>query len=197
VVADEVKALATETARSTGEIQATIAVLEESAQAVASAIAAMAGDVTGIDDSTSAVTTVTAHQLEIVARMEGVVQNAVTRISVMSDITESLDRRVNQRIAVHDPGVLLVRGERLDVTLRDLSRTGVNCKIPPGCALGPEDHVTLEVILADQPMRIPVRVVRVDHDHGTRFAGMAFSEPGPQLVAAVVAHTAALLGTNA
>ncbi len=198
VVADEVKALATETARSTSEITSTIAVLEQNAQAVTSAIAAMADHVGGIDDATAHVTTVTTEQMELVSRMEGVVQHAVTRITNMSDITENenLERRRNARTTVRGSAVLRAGTQRIEVTLQDLSLTGLRCLAPTSSALEPQQQLTIETTLAGEKLVIAARVVSIRETSAATVIGLIFLDPNPQTRTAVQRHLAALLGTD-
>ncbi|HEY6793077.1 MAG TPA: methyl-accepting chemotaxis protein [Kineosporiaceae bacterium] len=160
VVAEEVKSLATETARSTGEISATVELLGKEADAVASAIASMAANVAGIDDAAAGVTSVTTLQLEVVTELERIVSAAAARMDHLTDITGRLERRATERITVDVEAVLVAEGRQVPAQLTDLSESGAGCETLAHVGLPTGASVTLQLELDGHAMTLPGRATR-------------------------------------
>jgi methyl-accepting chemotaxis protein len=85
VVANEVKNLATSTARSTEEITAAVVSLQQAAAAVAASIAAMTTGVVGIGDATTAIRQAADRQRATTAELDGQVGQAMDRAREMAE----------------------------------------------------------------------------------------------------------------
>jgi methyl-accepting chemotaxis protein len=83
VVAEEVKSLATTTARSTEEITNTIGSLERDAAAIAESLSAMTVGISGISDATVQVRDVAGQQHDTVEQLDRYVGEAITRVESM------------------------------------------------------------------------------------------------------------------
>jgi len=144
VVANEVKELAAETGRSTGEISATVSALETDASAMAATIQEMSQGVGTMSDATGRVSEVAARQRESVERLDQCVQEAITRIGAMSQLTERLERRQARRVSVGLTAVAQCAGRREACEIVDLSETGARLHLE---APLPEtgDELVLEV----------------------------------------------------
>jgi len=189
VVAGEVKNLATETARSTGEITTTVGLLERDARAVAGAIAAMAAGVAGIDGATSDVAGVTDRQKGVVAELENVLRTALARMDSLTDITGQLERRVAERVAVDGGAIVHHDGQAVRVTLQDLSESGARCIAPAGSGLDAGAAVRVELDLDGTPLSLPATV---SHVQPSGPAGNSVEECGIAFTAADRTATAAL-----
>jgi methyl-accepting chemotaxis protein len=84
VVANEVKELATETGRSTGEISATVGTLEADANAMAATIADMSRGVSSMSEATGKLSEVASLQRDSVERLDSCLREAINRINDMS-----------------------------------------------------------------------------------------------------------------
>jgi len=185
VVAGEVKVLATETAHSTGEITATINLLEQNAQAVASAIQTMAHSVAGIDEAAADVSTVTAQQKELVSRMEGVVQTTTQRISDLAGVADTLERRRSARRPASGTIEVRAGARRISGTIQDVSETGVGWLAAPGVRLTVNEQVTAEITIDQRRLTSPATVTRCrETRHGTEI-GLKLLNADPQTIVAL------------
>lgn len=185
VVANEVKTLATETARSTGEITTTIGLLEKNAQAVATAIAGMSRSVSGIDTATSDVSTVTSQQLALVGRMEEVVQKATGRINGLVNIANDLERRQAPRTLTSGTFQVRTGTQLVTATLRDVSATGLGCLVARTLRLENGERVGMEVMVDGRPLTASAVVTRCLRTTAGTDLGLRFDDPDPQVVAAL------------
>jgi methyl-accepting chemotaxis protein len=177
VVANEVKELAAETGRSTGEISTTVGALEADASAMATTIQEMSQGVSTMSQATGRVSEVAARQRESVQRLDECVQEAISRIKAMSDLTERLERRVSRRVALNLAVTLHVNGRALPSELLDLSETGARLQLESD-APRPGQSVTLDAELGGSPITLQAEVVRTDagtpaHEVAVRFSGLS------------------------
>jgi len=159
VVANEVKELAAETGRSTGEISATVSALETDASAMAATIQEMSQGVGTMSDATGRVSEVAARQRESVERLDQCVQEAITRIGAMSQLTERLERRQARRVAVGVTAVASWAGRREDCEIVDLSETGARLHLD-GPLPDTGDELVLEVTSPSYTATLRGTVVR-------------------------------------
>jgi methyl-accepting chemotaxis protein len=185
VVAHEVKELAANTAGSSAEITSTIRALEEDASAVASAITRMAADVANIDSVTAEVISVTAEQQASVARLNSSVNDAITRIKGLADITDGLDRRESERYSIESDTGLVLNGTDYPVRLRDISETGMGCVVQGNLPLSIADTVEVRCAVDGEEMRLAATVVRVSHDGPDCTLGMRWANPSPPDIARI------------
>jgi len=200
VVAAEVKNLATETARSTGEITATVGILERDARAVAGAIASIAANVSGIDDATTDVTTVTIRQKDVVAELEAVVRAAIDRMGDLTDITGQLERRVSERVAISSEATIHHGGRTVTVRLEDLSETGLRCTAPAGSGLDAGATIRIDLELGDSRLTVPATVSHVlpsgPAGRSVEECGIAFTGADATTTAALTRYIDGLLGRD-
>lgn len=194
VVADEVKSLATETARSTGEITTTIGLLEKNTEDVAEAIQAMTDNVLGIDRVTADVTGITAVQSDVTAELEATVTRAIERIAGLADVTDQLERREDERTPTSGEAMLEFRGTELSAELDNLSEGGLKCLLPAGTPLSVGDVVVVRLDLDDGQTTVPGRVAYARGTGAVVECGIEFTDIGPQVMAALRSHLSAAAG---
>jgi len=138
VVADEVKQLATTTARSTGEIVTTISSLERDAGAMTSAISAMSDALGGVDEATGALKDVAQAQHALVERLTAKVTASIEKIDGMATLADRLERRQHARVPVSGTVRLRGPGGVLEGEFGDLSEGGLLCRCarPTGLRAG-------------------------------------------------------------
>jgi methyl-accepting chemotaxis protein len=160
VVAAEVKDLAAQTARSTSEITATVENLENDAAAMSIAITDMADGVKGIDDATARVSEVAGEQKTSVEQLDTSVRAALERIRAMSQLTDGLERRHQERVSAH--GILQVRfgGDTFTSNLRDISEGGLRCSDDLIRKVPIRSRIQIELRLDDQNKWLNAIVVR-------------------------------------
>jgi methyl-accepting chemotaxis protein len=93
VVAGEVKALATTTAQSTGEITSTLVELETDAAEVGRAVVTVGGNIGGLDQATEAMGRVATELHALVADLDATLSATIERAEQMSGLAERLERR--------------------------------------------------------------------------------------------------------
>ncbi len=160
VVAAEVKQLATTTARSTGEITATITVLERDAFAVSSAITAMASGIGAVDLANASLAGVAGEQSELVARLTDSLEQAMARLRSMSTVGQRLERRASERVPLREQAVLRVGSRDLPEELRDVSETGTRCLLEGGHVLPEGVPLQLVTSLDALPFQVAALAVR-------------------------------------
>ncbi len=196
VVAGEVKALAQETAHSSGEITATIAVLEQSAHAVAASLATMGRNVAGIHAASDDVRLTTLQQREVVARMEHVVRAAVSCIDQLADVTGNVERRKHTRVLLEGVAVLQAGGRRVEVGMVDLHESGMACTAPGPLGSRVGERVDVELRFGDRPTTVHAEVRRYVEKDGRHELGLMFLQPGSDVTGQIRQHLHALLGTD-
>ncbi|MFN8079047.1 MAG: methyl-accepting chemotaxis protein [Kineosporiaceae bacterium] len=195
VVADEVKALAGSTSRSTGEISATIATIEQHAQSVATVIATMAGSVNGIEEATADVVGVTQRQNELVAAMQDAVSSAVVRVKELTSATSEVERRSARRVPFHGEGLLIVNGVQAPITWKDISIGGMAGTVRSDTPIRESDKVTLEFALADRQVRVVCSVQRLQVSGGLIHLGLGFIDASRDLRDAIATYFEDVLGS--
>jgi methyl-accepting chemotaxis protein len=184
VVAAEVKDLAAQTAHSTSEITATVGNLENDASAMAMAITDMAEGVKGIDDATSRVSEVADEQRTFVESLDTSVRAALERIRAMSQLTDGLERRHQERVSASGTVQVRFEGGTFAADLRDISEGGLRLSENPVQAVPVGSKVVIELSLDGHVERLNAIVVRkaateegedlgVEFDHNSA-AGLAF-----------------------
>ncbi|MGV8967722.1 MAG: methyl-accepting chemotaxis protein [Cellulomonas sp.] len=164
VVAGEVKDLAAETASSTVQITTIIATLQSDAAAVAAAIQAMSRGVVGAGSATTELTEIAERQHSLVEALTGSLQVTTERIRSMSELTDQLERRTNERL----PGTNAVArvssagGRSVEVALRDISAGGLRgyTQVPSKLHVG--EQVEVEVELGGRALDLLAMIVRLE-----------------------------------
>ena len=180
VVANEVKELAAETGRSTGEISTTVSALESDAAAMATTIQQMAQGVSTMGDATALVSQVAARQRHSVERLDESVRQAMSRITAMSQLTERLERRHGRRVAVDATGVARWGGRSQECEIVDLSETGIRLWLDETLpAVG--DNVVVDISAQGWFATLSCRVVRIQtadptHEVGAVFTGLTAAD---------------------
>ena len=149
VVAGEVKNLAATTARSTDEITTTIRSVERRAAAMAAVISEMSTGIGDIQTATAQVSTVTREQNECVDELTATVQEAISRIRTMTNLSEQLERRAHPRAPVSGSARVRRAGRDDLARVLDVSEGGVRVAVEPGFRLAPNDVVDLQLTLED------------------------------------------------
>jgi methyl-accepting chemotaxis protein len=165
VVADEVKALATTTAESTGQITSTLATLESDAADVGAAITGVGENIASLDEATAALSDVVTEQYALVARLEKVLAASLARVGDLSTLTEQLERRQEERRPVTGTAVLGLGGDSTaTVELIDLSVGGLRCGSDRRLGLRPGQRVTAEVSIGARRFKVVTTVVQEDEN---------------------------------
>ncbi len=194
VVASEVKGLAQETARSTGEITSTIAALEHDATAMAATITAMTQGIGGIDEATAKVAHYAGQQRVAVEQLDRSVREAMDRIESMSRLTERLERRRHDRVTVTAKAPVSAGNAQYVATLFDLSQSGLRCSRDKQVPLSVGSQVDVEVPLGERTERLGARVVReIEGEDGPEL-GLEFVGMSEAAAARLRDHIADLLG---
>jgi len=180
VVANEVKELAAETGRSTGEISTTVGALEADASAMATTIQQMAQGVSTMGEATGRVSEVVARQRGSVEQLDLSVREAMSRITEMSKLTERLERRGGRRVSVNLTATVRWGTRSRECEVVDLSETGVRLWMDGSLPVAGE-NVTVEVDSAAYRATLRGRIVRIEdgdpaHEVGVALAGQTSAE---------------------
>jgi methyl-accepting chemotaxis protein len=196
VVAGEVKGLALKTKDSTSEITSTVAALGMDAAAMAAVITDMADGVSGIGNATAMLSDVAMQQRTSVQRLGHSVQEALNRIENMSQVTDRLERRHHERVAVNGTVVVSGGGGRsYEASLLDLSSSGIRCTTDPAWHLNPGIPVQLALNLGDERVSLQGRTVRrIPDEDGDDQLGVEFQNLTPEMLARINSYLHQLVG---
>jgi hypothetical protein len=196
VVADEVKSLAASSAQSTDRIAQTLTRLDGVARAVTEALAAMSGEITGLDDASTALAGVASQQFALVDRLDAALASTVQKVTVLSTLSHPQERRAAERREVRAPVTLRWPGGTSTGEVRDLSATGLRCALTGPVLPAPGTEVTVEV-RARTPFSTPAVVSReIPSDVGREF-GLFFTRIPAEASAAIAAVVEAVPATSA
>ena len=160
VVADEVKELATNTARSTEQITETINDLERETAEMARTITTMIEGIASVGDAANSLRAVTADQDNLVNELSGQMNDTLGRVEQMSDLAAQLERREHERISAAGTAKLSVAGRApVPVTTINISAGGLRCTVPPGLSLREGDTVSAELAHGQEQITVHARVV--------------------------------------
>ncbi len=173
VVADEVKTLATATARSTQQITSTIGTLENDAGEVAQAITGVGSGIAALDEATVVLRGVADNQFAVVAQLDAALAATIERVGAMATLSERLERRHAERQILGGTVQISAGGETHEVPLIDLSLTGLRCA-PGGPGLEPGRSVRLRVRVDGTEFSVGATVIRADENDPSGDIGMAF-----------------------
>jgi methyl-accepting chemotaxis protein len=193
VVADEVKALAATTARSTGQIAATLGDLRREAEAMAAAITTMIDRITAIDEATTNVTLLVNDQYASVELLDGSANEAIGQIEHLGEKTSGVSReRRHQRVVLTGRVALALDGQEVEAELLDLSDGGMGCLVEDPVRVGTGDLVGVHLPQIDS-RPLSGRVVR---STPTRFGtelGLVFADLDPATAGAITDFATRLL----
>jgi methyl-accepting chemotaxis protein len=160
VVADEVKELATNTARSTEQITETISDLERETAEMARTITTMIEGIASVGDAANSLRAVTADQDNLVNELSGQMNDTLSRVEQMSNLAAQLERREHERISAAGSAKLSLPGRApVPVTTINISAGGLRCTVPPGLPLREGDTLTVELAHGPDHMSIHATVV--------------------------------------
>jgi methyl-accepting chemotaxis protein len=166
VVADEVKELATTTARSTEQIAETIQELERDTAEMAGTISAMVTGIGSVGDAATALRATAADQGAVVGRLADRMGHTIERVEQMSGLAAQLDRRQSDRIAASGTAELRLSGsgEPIPGTLINLSSGGMRVELDPDTASRVAVGDMVDTRLGPDPIAVHARVVNRDGD---------------------------------
>ena len=196
VVANEVKALATATTRSTGEIAETIGALERDVQAMATVIADMTQGVGGIGAHTEGLTAATSDQRAAIGQLSEAVAGALERVQALSTVTSAVERRRWERMGVSGEVSLVIRGETVEADLLDLSEGGARCVPRRETRAASGDQVTLLLAPGDETSGVSARVVRSSETEDGLELGLEFLGVTPAVERRVLEYIGDLLSSR-
>jgi len=160
VVADEVKELATNTARSTEQITETINDLERETAEMARTITTMIEGIASVGDAANSLRAVTADQDTLVNELSGQMADTLSRVEQMSGLAAQLERREHERISAGGTAKLSVAGQApVPVTMINISAGGVRCTVPPGLSLHEGDTLSVELTHRQDQVSVHASVV--------------------------------------
>jgi methyl-accepting chemotaxis protein len=176
VVADEVKELANNTARSTEQITATIDDLERDTAAMARTITTMIEGIASVGEATDSLRAVAADQDSLVEKLSGAMHDTLGRVEGMSTLAAQLERRQHDRIASAGGARLGIGGRAaVPVSTINISSGGLRCMVPPGVRVGEGESVSVELEHRGERMTVHANVVNsADGDDGDREIGLQF-----------------------
>ena len=146
VVADEVKELANNTARSTEQITATIDDLERETAEMARTITTMIEGIASVGHAANSLRTVAADQDALVNELSGQMQDTLGRVEQMSDLAARLERRQHDRMSAAGTARLTLAGRPpVQVSTINISSGGLRCSAPPGLTLREGDSVSVDL----------------------------------------------------
>jgi methyl-accepting chemotaxis protein len=171
VVADEVKELATNTARSTQQITETISDLERETAEMARTITTMIEGIASVGDAANSLRAVTADQDSLVDELSGQMTGTLSRVEQMSNLAAQLERRDHERISASGAAKLAVPGKApVPVTTINISAGGLRCTVPLGVSVREGDSVSVELAHGQEHLSVHAKVVNTA-------AGEAGAEP--------------------
>ena len=181
VVAGQVKELAQTTARSTEQITRTIDALQRHAVEVAGTISRMTSGIAGVDEMAGRLRAVAADQQQVMGLLDGSVTDAVGRVSSLTGLLDSLERRRHERIPATGPAVIVAAGTPRSVQLLDLSVSGCRLELPLGLVLQVGEVIEVELRIGGTPLRARAGVLRLEHDGGQPAVAVAFDQLPPEV----------------
>jgi hypothetical protein len=187
VVADEVKALAANSGRSSAGISATIDGLEQGATAVARALVSMTDDVGRINEVTVDLRSVAAEQRRSVAELDRRTAAVTVRLEEMVEVTEAIEQRSADRLALEGAGRVRVRGRWSPMRIVDLSEGGLGCVVDPQVPAERGDAAEVELPLDGRTVTVPATVMRRQEAAGGFELGLRFESVDPALILRVEA----------
>ena len=160
VVADEVKELANNTARSTEQITNTISDLERDTAAMARTITTMIEGIASVGDAADSLRAVATDQDHLVNELSGQMIDTLSRVEQMSDLAAQLERRQHDRITAAGSARLTKAG-RPPVPVRtiNISSGGLRCESPPELGLHQGDTLSVELTHGPESMVVHAAVV--------------------------------------
>jgi methyl-accepting chemotaxis protein len=199
VVADEVKELATTTARSTEQIAETIEELERDTAEMSGTIAAMVSGIGGVGQSATSLREVAADQGAVVGRLAEQMGQTIGRVEQMSGLAAQLERRQSDRIAASGSVRLrrTVTGDSVDASLLNVSSGGMRLQIASEVPLEAGEMVDTELV--DQVDRVPIhaRVANRSPSTDGDVAGLQFMLTDDAIAGRIDAYLARLTGKRA
>ena len=160
VVADEVKELANNTARSTEQITATIDDLERDTAEMARTITTMIEGIGSVGEAADALRAVASDQDTLVNELSGQMNDTLDRVERMSDLAAQLERRQHDRMAASFTATLSVPGKPpVPVSTVNISPGGLRCTDPPSLGLREGDTVTADLAYAGEHLIVLARMV--------------------------------------
>ena len=178
VVANEVKELATTTARSTDEITRTINGLEHDAAAVGAAINRMSTRIAGLDVATTALADIATQQRDLVTSLDGTVGATIARVRDMSALTDQLERRRHARVGHSGRAILELAGTTVQAQILDLGEGGLRCSTDTAeaRAVAPGADGTVRFTLQDSPVTVPATIAHRQDTGASTSIGVEFLE---------------------
>ena len=162
VVADEVKELATNTAKSTEQITATINDLERDTAAMAQTMTTMIEGIASVSHATDALRAVATDQDHLVNELSRRMTQTLSRVDDMSDLADRLERRQHDRVAAAATATLRVPGNQpVDVVTINVSAGGLRCTVPAALRLGEGDTVAVDLQRPGEEIALSAVVVNV------------------------------------
>jgi uncharacterized protein YoxC len=164
VVANEVKELANNTARSTEQITATINDLERDTEEMARTITTMIEGIEGVGQAADSLRAVAADQDNLVNELSGQMQDTLSRVEQMSNLAAQLERRQHDRIAAAGRAQLSVAGRPMvPVATINISSGGLRCTAPSKLGLQEGDTVSVELHHGGERLTVHANVVNAAH----------------------------------
>jgi methyl-accepting chemotaxis protein len=200
VVAGEVKELATATASSTERITETVSALEHDASAMLASVTGVGTGVVEVKGTTATLGEVARQQYDLVRRLDASVSDALSRIQVMSSVTERLERREAERLPAKGFAEVSVAGQVHVAELRDLSTTGARLEADGQVPVRTGQVVSVDLPLGTDGIVVEAEVVREIRDQGVHELGIRFvrlSETATRRIDEFLATAAALVDAQA
>jgi hypothetical protein len=179
VVADEVKSLAASSGRSSADISTTIDGLGQVAHAVARALVVMTEDVGHINEATLDLRSVATEQRRSVDELDRRTAAVTARLEKMVEVTEAIEARSADRLALQGEGRLHVRGRWWPMRIVDLSEGGLGCVVAPHVAAERGDAADVELPLDGQTLTVTATVMRRAEAAGGHELGLRFESVDP------------------
>jgi hypothetical protein len=162
VVADEVKELANNTARSTEQITTTVNDLERDTAAMAQTITNMIEGIASVGNATDSLRSVATDQDHLVNELSRRMALTMGRVDDMSGLAARLERRQHDRIAASGSATLRVPGSQpVPIATINVSAGGLRCNTPATLRLGEGDTVTVDLRRVDEEFSLDAVVVNV------------------------------------
>jgi len=197
VVAGEVKALASSTTESTDEIAATIGGLERDVSAMAGVISEMTDGVVGIGRHADELSHVAVQQRSQMEALDTAMRDVMARISAMSTVTDSIERRAHERVRAEGAVEIHCTGRTIPAALLDISEGGMRVHLAAVTMPPLRDVVDVVLGLADHFERFTAVVVRsAETSEDGREVGLEFRDPSPAGARLVRAYIESLVGAE-